>query len=149
MNERPDLDRIRDLLGHIADSARRLAELSQLDEGEFLDDPRNAATAKYLAIVGAAAAIDLCNHIVARRGGRAPTDYADCFTVLTELGIVNAQLAAKLRNMTRFRNLLVHQYARVDDRRVREYLSEQAADLDKYAAQIREWLRREGLLAED
>lgn len=146
MSERPDLDRVRDLLGHIADSGRRLAELARLPEEEFLSDPRNAATAKYLAIVGAASAIDLCNHLVARRGGRAPADYADCFTVLAELGIVSEPLAARLRNMTRYRNLLVHQYARVDDRRVHGYLSGHAADLDAYADDIREWLRREGLV---
>lgn len=73
--------------------------MAALDEDEFLGDPRNTGAAKYLAIVGAASAIDLCNHLVARPGGRAPADYADCFTVLMELGILDSQFAGRLRRM--------------------------------------------------
>ena len=80
-----DLVRVRDLMGNMAEALRRLRELGQLSEDDFLGDFRNTESAKYLLIVAIEAAIDLCNHIVARRGGRAPQDYADCFSILVDL----------------------------------------------------------------
>lgn len=143
-----NLDRVRDLLGHIADARRRLDELARLREDQFLGDFRNVASAKYLAIVAIEAAIDLCSHFAARLGGRAPTDYADCFSILTELGVVTPELAVRLGQMARFRNLLVHRYAIVDDRRVYAILRRDVADLDLFETAVLGWLRARGLIAE-
>ena len=132
--------RIRDLLGNIADAQRRLRELGQSSEADFLGDYRNTESAKYLLIVAVAAAIDLCNHIVARQGGRAPQDYADCFAILTELGITTPDLAARLQRMARFRNLIVHQYWQVDNRRVYHIIQDDLGDLDAFRQQVLTWL---------
>ena len=102
--------RIRGLLSNIADAQRRLRELGQLTEADFLADYRNTESAKYLLIVATEAAIDLCNHIVARRSGQAPEDYADCFGILAELKVIAPDLADRLKRMARFRNLIVHLY---------------------------------------
>ncbi len=132
--------RVRDLLGNIADAQRRVRELGQLSETEFLSDYRNTESAKYLLIVATEAAIDLCNHIVARRGGRAPQDYADCFAILAELGVIDSDLANRLKRMARFRNLIVHLYWKVDNRRVYQVIGEDLGDLDTFRQQVRIWL---------
>jgi uncharacterized protein YutE (UPF0331/DUF86 family) len=135
-----DLIRIRDLLGNIAEAQNRLRQLGQLSESEFLEDFRNTESAKYLLIVAAEAAIDLCNHIVARRGGQAPQDYADCFTILSELEVITSDLATRLQRMARFRNLIVHLYWQVDNRRVYEIIQSDLGDLDVFRQQISTWL---------
>jgi uncharacterized protein YutE (UPF0331/DUF86 family) len=132
--------RIRELLGAMADAERRLRQLSQESEEAFLADYRNTESAKYLLIVATESAIDVCNHLVARLGGRAPEDYADCFAVLTTLGVIDADLAQRLRQMARFRNLLVHLYWQVDDRRVYRILHENLDDLSEYRRRVRDWL---------
>jgi uncharacterized protein YutE (UPF0331/DUF86 family) len=131
-----DKARIRELLGNIADAQRRLRELGQLPEVQFLADFRNTESAKYLLIVATEAAIDICNHIVARQAGRAPEDYADCFTVLVELQIIDANLADRLQRMARFRNLLVHLYWKVDNQRVYQIIQTALNDLDEYRQQV-------------
>jgi len=137
---KPDPIRIRDLLGIMADAERRLRELGGEPEEAFLADYRNTESAKYLLIVATESAIDICNHLVARLGGRAPEDYADCFAVLTTLGVIEPDLADRLRRMARFRNLLVHLYWQVDDRRVYRALHKDLDDLGEYRRQIRDWL---------
>jgi uncharacterized protein YutE (UPF0331/DUF86 family) len=134
-----DLLRIRDLLGNIANAQRRLRELGRLPEAEFLADFRNTESAKYLLIVATEAAIDVCNHIVARQGGRAPQDYADCFTILADLQVIEPNLTARLRQMARFRNLVVHLYWKVDDRRVYEIIAKNLDDLDTFRQQVLDW----------
>jgi len=136
-----DLLRIRDLLGNIAEAQGRLRELGQLPEAEFLADYRNTESAKYLLIVATEAAIDLCNHIVARQGGRAPQDYADCFAILADLKVIKPDLAKRLKQMARFRNLLVHLYWRVDNQRVYQIIQDDLGNLDAFRQQVSAWLR--------
>jgi uncharacterized protein YutE (UPF0331/DUF86 family) len=128
--------RVRDLLGGIAEALRRLRELGLLSEDVFLADFRNTESAKYLLIVATEAAIDICNHIVARRSGRAPEDYADCFAVLVDLRVITPDLAERLQRMARFRNLLVHLYWRVDNRRVYEVITDDLGDFDAFSKQV-------------
>jgi uncharacterized protein YutE (UPF0331/DUF86 family) len=132
--------RIRNLLGNIADAQRRLRELGRLSEADFVGDYRNTESAKYLLIVVTEAAIDLCNHIVARQGGRAPQDYADCFAILAELDVVAPDLADRLKRMARFRNLIVHLYWQVDNHRVYQIIQSDLVDLDIFRQQVLTWL---------
>jgi uncharacterized protein YutE (UPF0331/DUF86 family) len=120
----------------MADALRRLRELGQLPLDEFLADFRNPESAKYLLIVATEAAIDICNHIVARRGGRAPEDYADCFAILVDLKVISGDLAGRLQQMARFRNLLVHVYWRIDNRRIYEALRNDLRDLDAFREEV-------------
>ncbi len=132
--------RIRDLLGNIAEAQGRLRELGQLAEADFLGDYRNTESAKYLLIVATEAAIDVCNHIVARQGGRAPDEYAECFVILADLKVVEPRLAQRLKNMARFRNLLVHVYWKVDNQRVYQIIQNDLGDLDSFRQQVSAWL---------
>ncbi|PJF47666.1 MAG: DUF86 domain-containing protein [Chloroflexi bacterium] len=124
--------RVRELVGAITDAIHRLRELGAMPEAEFLADFRNTESAKYLFIVATEAAIDLCNHIVSRQGGRAPESYADCFTALADLGLIDDDLSLRLRRMARFRNLLVHLYWRVDNSRVYEAIHTSLSDIEGY-----------------
>ena len=72
-----NLDRLRDLAGHLRDAVRQLRELAGIPREIFLADSRAINSAKYLLIVAAEAALDICNHLAARRGARSPEDYAD------------------------------------------------------------------------
>ena len=135
-----DLVRVRQLLSNIAEAQSQLRELGQLAETEFLGDFRNTESAKYLLIVTTEAAIDLCNHIVARRGKRAPQDYADCFAVMAELGVITPELATQLKRMARFRNLIVHLYWKVDNQLVYEVIQNNLDDLDAFRQQLSNWL---------
>ena len=50
--------------------------------------------------------------------------------------LLEADTAADLRDTARFRNLLVHGYARVDDTRVVEILRERVDDLAAFRAAL-------------
>lgn len=58
--------------------------------------------------------------MIASEGLRASASFADVFVVLREAEYLSADLAQALQNAARFRNLLVHGYADVDDSRVIE-----------------------------
>lgn len=98
---------------------------------------------KYNLIVAIQGCIYICNHILAKKGGRAPQDYGDCFYLMSELGFLEEPLSERLVQMARFRNLLIHLYWRVDDERVYRILVENLDDFDQFLEAIGKVLLRE------
>jgi uncharacterized protein YutE (UPF0331/DUF86 family) len=138
-----NLDRLRELAGHVRDSVRQLRELGQSPREVFLAEARSVNAAKYLLIVAVEAALDICNHLAARRGARSPEDYADCMAIMAEIGVIDHELKARMMQMARFRNLLVHLYARVDDGQVHRVIRENLSDLERYLASVGRYLKAE------
>lgn len=138
-----NLDRLRELAGHLRDAVRQLRELARTPREAFLADPRAINSAKYLLIVAAEAALDICNHVAARRGGRSPRDYADCMAILAEIGAIGDDLQIRLVRMARFRNLLVHLYAKVNDEEVHRVMREDLDDFDRYLQSVGRYLKAE------
>ena len=128
----PNLDRLRTLAGELRSALSELNEFATMSVDSFVRDRRAVNSAKYLLIVATEAALDICNHLVSRRGQRSPADYADCIGILGEMGAIDPDLRGRLVKMARFRNLIVHLYWRVDDREVHRVIREDLTDLDVY-----------------
>jgi uncharacterized protein YutE (UPF0331/DUF86 family) len=60
------------------------------------------------------ASIDMAMHVVAQRHLGVPQSTADAFTLLERAGIIASALAAALRGMVGFRNVVIHQYDQLD-----------------------------------
>ncbi|WP_297523249.1 DUF86 domain-containing protein [Thermococcus sp.] len=106
--------------GKLADIKGALEELRGITEKgveAFLSENYLRYAAKYLLITAIEGAFSVCNHIAVRKG-RIPKSYSECFKQLADLGVIEKELGERLSEMTKFRNLLVHQYWRVDDERV-------------------------------
>lgn len=76
-------------------------------------DTYKIGSAKYSFIVAIEGMIDLCNHIIAKNGYRAPEDYADTCRVLFERGAFGEEYTNTLIQMARFSNRLVHIYGKL------------------------------------
>jgi uncharacterized protein YutE (UPF0331/DUF86 family) len=125
--------------GRAADIRGELAALrvyADMPERAFSVDPEKARAARYGLIVVVEAAAAICNHLCARLG-RAPESYPGCFELLGVLGVVEPALARRLAAMARLRNLLVHGYGRVDDRRLHKIIREDLGDLEEFLEAVR------------
>lgn len=131
-----DAARLRVLLSRLRARRRELAGYAERETERFLADAEAVAASKYRLLTAIEDALAIANHVIAAEGYRAPSDYADAFRSLLEAGVIEAELAGRLERMARFRNLLVHQYAEVDDPRVHAFLRQDAADLDRFAAAV-------------
>jgi uncharacterized protein YutE (UPF0331/DUF86 family) len=138
-----NLDRLRGLAGHLRNALRELREIAQVPRETFLRDSRTSNSAKYLLIVATEAALDICNHLAARRGGRSPEDYADCIGILAEIGAIGGELKGRWVRMARFRNLRVHLDWKVDNAEVHRVLQEDLQDLDQYLLSLGRYLGSE------
>lgn len=76
--------------------------------------------------------VDISGHIVSDSGYRVPKTYADSFRVLYENKVINEELCRKMESMAKFRNVVVHQYDKVDVRIVVGILQKHLSDFSDY-----------------
>jgi len=80
--------------------------------------------------------IDITGHLISDRKLRVPESYADAFRILNENGIVSDDLIEPLVKMSKFRNIIVHQYEKVDPEIVISILQRNIDDLKKFSDEI-------------
>ncbi|MFO7982658.1 MAG: DUF86 domain-containing protein, partial [Desulfuromonadales bacterium] len=79
--------------------------------------------------------LDIGNHVISDRGYPKPESYADIFRILADRDVIPRDLCEELVGMAAFRNLLVHDYLRLDREKVYHILGEKLPVL-KNVAQI-------------
>ena len=134
MTLNPDVVRAR--CAEIEESVQRLEALAATSLADFLADRDAQDIASYRLLVAIEAALALCYHVSSRRLRTTPADYAGCFALLGEAGILAPDLTARLRSMAKFRNLLVHVDWEVDHRQVHAAMQEDLGDLRAFAAAV-------------
>jgi uncharacterized protein YutE (UPF0331/DUF86 family) len=129
-----DADIVRARCTEIEQSLARLDRIRQAGRDAFLRDDDSKDIACYRLLVAIEAAIAMCLHVSARRLRQVPEDYAGCFAGLAQNGLVPADLSARLQQMAKFRNLLVHVYWQIDFDRVFDALESDLSDLRQFSA---------------
>lgn len=115
-----DPDRVRARLRRLE---RLLVELEQVraggEDAYLRDETSRTLTERWLQLAEQIV-IDLGAQLQAESRGRTPKDYGDIFTALAEGDdpALPAELASSLREAAKQRNLLVHDYLELDDRKV-------------------------------
>ena len=99
-----------------------LEELQAEPRSTLLGDPiRRGALERYLQLA-IEALLDIGNHLLAEQGLARPETYADVFRLLSEAGLLSESLLEESVGMAGFRNLLVHDYMRLEPARLGEIL---------------------------
>lgn len=86
--------------------------------------------------------IDICNLLVSGLRLGLPAEEDDLFRKLVEAGIITKEMGETLREIKGFRNILVHQYAQVDDRIVYEAVNTKLGDFALFKQEALAYLRR-------
>lgn len=87
--------------------------------------------------------LDISGHLIAEFGFRHPRDNRDTFVVLREESIIPEDFLPNLLNMAGFRNIVVHDYARVDNAIVYGILKRRLGDFDRFARSVTDFLEAE------
>jgi len=84
--------------------------------------------------------IDIASHIISDEGMRLPSGYADTFTVLMEKKVIHRNLFKTMDKMAKFRNVVVHQYEKIDPAIVVSILHNNFKDFEIYKKAIIRYL---------
>ncbi len=113
-----DADRAEARLERLEELIERLEGVRKKGEDAYLGDAELRAMTERWLEIAIQVCIDLGTQVVMEQSAPAPSNYADIFKALGQKGLLSEELAARLGNAARQRNLLVHLYMEVDDRAV-------------------------------
>lgn len=135
-----DVQKLKLRLSEIQESTSQIQEYTSLPEKEFWKDKRNILSVEQLLLRAIEAVGSICVHVAAKKLHKGVESPAECFEILEQGKVINASLAASLRKMARFRNLLIHRYWEVEERKVYEYAKKDLGDFDRFIRKIAEYL---------
>jgi uncharacterized protein YutE (UPF0331/DUF86 family) len=90
--------------------------------------------------LGAEIIFDVGNHILTTRYGVSPADYGDIVKQLARQRVISKALAVRLEGLAGFRNIIVHDYIRLDPEKVLAALAVAPGDFNDFASALRGWL---------
>ena len=105
------LERLREYL-------KTLRAVEEFDLERFKNDPFIHGAAERYLHLAIECLLDIGNHIIADRGFRKPETYGEVFEILAEESVISPELMGELAGMAAFRNVLVHDYLKLDMERV-------------------------------
>ena len=127
---------IRTRCQEIEESLGRLEKIKDISKEDFLKNQDTQDIACYRLLVAIEAALGLCYHVAARHLKKVPQEYAECFAILADAGIIATDLSESLKKMARFRNLLVHMYWKVEYGTLYELIQYDLEDLRRFSKSI-------------
>lgn len=121
---------------------RRAREEYRKDPGGFMKNYTQQDAAMLNVVRACETAIDLANHVIRTRKLGIPVSTADAFELLNTAGVIDGQLADRMKKMVAFRNTVVHQYMKIDLAIVEAVIVTELDQLLAFAEKIREYMDR-------
>lgn len=109
-----DPDVLREKLSLIEESLETLGSLGRVTPQRLADDLVVAAAVERLLTRVVDLAVDVNSHVASSLLGRHPGEYAESFRMAASAGLLSADLAERLVGSVGMRNVIVHQYTRLD-----------------------------------
>lgn len=138
-----DPRKARHLLSLFRRYRKYLDDLAGRGDDELRADFAVMGGVRHYLLLAVETVLDLGSHVISSEGYEPPGSYADIFRVLRDEGLLEGELAERLMAMARFRNLLVHAYADVDEERVLRILHTSLSDLDRFVEILKQRFRSE------
>jgi uncharacterized protein YutE (UPF0331/DUF86 family) len=130
-----DADLVAKKLAEVETYLRELRTLARLDRLTIdLKEQRFVCHTLQLALQ---AVLDVASHIVSDERLGEPASLRELFELLARGGWVRAEQVPVLQRMAGFRNLLVHEYGRLNLAIVRELVEKRLGDLEAFVAAVR------------
>ncbi|PIP27347.1 MAG: hypothetical protein COX30_02375 [Candidatus Moranbacteria bacterium CG23_combo_of_CG06-09_8_20_14_all_39_10] len=86
--------------------------------------------------------MDLVQMLIIEEGLERPEENQEAISLLYANKIISKKLAANLDGIVGFRNILVHEYGKIDKEKVYHYLQEKIVDIKNFRKEILKFLKK-------
>jgi uncharacterized protein YutE (UPF0331/DUF86 family) len=131
-----DAERLSRLLARVRADVADLRDAAE--RGGLAEDRIRLRAVKYSFVTAIEGCIRAAQHVISSEGLGMPQTNADALRLLGKNGVIESKLAEAIARAVGFRNVLVHEYAEVDDSVVVANLT-LLADLDAFMVQLAGW----------
>ena len=131
-----DLDLVLAKAGLIRRHLRRIKEKGGVDLEAFLSDLDRQEVISFNLHLAIENCTDLASHIISEEGLGVPGSASEMFYLLEDSGYINSQLTEKMIKAVGLRNLIVHEYDKIDLNRLFEIVLKDTKDINDFIASI-------------
>jgi len=135
-----DKDRFIEKMDELESYLRELDDYLPGNEDEYLESGMMKRACERAFQLSCENLLDICNLIISEEGLGIPSDSKDTVRRLGEHNIISKSLATRLEELVGFRNLLVHQYGRIDDSRAYNYLYKDSKDFYEFLETVEKYI---------
>ena len=135
-----DRDLLRRKLAELAEYVGQASEYRDLTVEDYRADWKTQRIVERTLQMAIETCLDVASHVIADRGLGPPSTYAEAFEILVRAGLMSPGLGRVMIEMTGFRNVIVHEYARIDAEVVVRVLREHLEDFRRFEAEALDWL---------
>lgn len=114
------------------------------DFESYQSDVRTRRAVERTVQIAIEACLDIGQRLIAQAGFRTPQHNRDVMVILKEAEVIPAELLPRLLSMVGFRNIVVHNYADIDDEIVFQIKMNRLEDIDAFAAAVVGYLDKRG-----
>jgi uncharacterized protein YutE (UPF0331/DUF86 family) len=132
-----DRDLVLRRLAMLDEYLQQLGPYRQLDVEAYRQDWKTQRIVERTLHLAVESCMDVADHVVADRRLRVPETGAESFEILAEAGLLPPALGASLAAMVGFRNILVHDYTRLDPAIVVRILRDDLEDVLRFRDAVR------------
>ncbi len=118
-----------------------LEELRTVPFDRFSKDQKTFKLALYALQICIQSLLDICHHIIVENNLRKPSTSQEAIKIVSENNIVPAEFANTILPMVGLRNLLVHEYIKVDLDKIYQHL-QKLDDFRTFQNHIIEFLKK-------
>jgi len=139
-------DFIRRKISLIQDELAHLVELSRFSFNEVVSDFVKQSAVERILERTISRAIDVNNHLLselANKDTSPPKDFKETFVRMADLGVYPVEFAEQISRSVGTRNVLVHEYDKVDYRKIYNSISDCLRDYHQYCEYILEFLAKQ------
>lgn len=137
-----DIESIATRFKHLKDYLKILEELKRIKENTFISDYHYFGLAERYLQLAIECILDVGNMLIISLDLRKPSDKQEVIDILEEAKIIPSLLATRLSGVARFRNLLVHEYVKIDRIMVYKILNTKIPELADFAKSITRYLKK-------
>ncbi len=135
-----DQDVIRSKLRFLREYLQDLAECRDITIEEYVRKKKDQRFIERTLHLACECCIDIAAHVISRNNLRPPKDNKDVFLILHENEIISESVQSAMKKMAMFRNIVVHDYARIDPEIVVGILHRDVEDFNRFAAEILDYI---------
>jgi len=137
-----DIESIAARFKHLRDYLKVLKELKKINKNKFIDDYHYYGLAERYLQLAIECVLDVGSMLIVSLDLRKPSDRQEIIDILEEAKIISSMLSTRLSGIAGFRNLLAHEYVKIDRNKVYSILNNRIPNLESYAKAVTRYLKK-------
>lgn len=128
-------------LANLDEYRKQLDEYAEISTEDYEENWKTQRIVDRTLQISVETCLDIAGHIISDEELRVPESYGDMFKILADSNILENSLFNSLAKMTKFRNVIVHQYEKVDPEIVIGILRKNLNDFSLFKGAIVRYLK--------